>query len=141
MTSPESPPAPVGRPEDVDTGFWLWLVALPLLVVGYVTDLVLTPVDGPVGYVYAISGIFVVVVASVVLTFLLLMRQGYRWARTVLTGGGAATVVYAITNVFGVDRPPVAAVVFAVTAIIAVVAIGGGLFLLHRKDAHAYFTR
>ena len=90
---------------------------------------------------YAVSGVFVVVVASVVLAFLFLMRQGYRWARTVLTGGAAATVVYAVTNVFGVERPTVAAVSYAVTAIIGSVAILGGVYLLHRKDAHAFFTR
>ena len=132
---------PATRPEDVDTAFWLWLVALPLLVAGYVVDLVTMPVAGPAGYVYAVSGVFVVVVASVVLAFLFLMRQGYRWARTVLTGGAAATVVYAVTNVFGVERPTVAAVSYAVTAIIGSVAILGGVYLLHRKDAHAFFTR
>ena len=88
-------PSPSARPDDVDTGFWLWMVALPLMVIGYVVDLVTLPVAGPDGLVYAVSGVFVVVVASVVVTFLLLMRQGYRWARTLLTGGGAATVVYA----------------------------------------------
>ncbi len=129
------------RPEDVDTGFWLWVVALALMVVGYVVDLVTMPVDGPAGYVYAVSGIFVVIVASVVVVFLLLMRQGYRWARTLLTGAGAATVVYAATNVFGIERPPAAAVSYAVTAIVGSVAIVGGVYLLHRKDAHAFFVR
>lgn len=140
-TGPPTEGEPGTRPEDVDTGFWLWMLALPLMVAGYVIDLVTVPVDGPAGYVYAVSGVFVVVLASVVLTFLLLMRQGYRWARTLLAGGGAATVVYAVSNVFGVDRPPVAAVGFAATTIIGTVAIMGGLFLLHRKDAHAFFVR
>jgi hypothetical protein len=129
------------RPEDVDTGFWLWIFALPLMVAGYLIDLIAIPVDGPSGYVCAVSGVFVVVLASVVLTFLLLMRQGYRWARTLLAGGAAATVVYAASNVFGVERPPVAAVGFAVTTITGTVAILGGLFLLHRKDAHEFFVR
>jgi hypothetical protein len=139
---PQVEPAP--RPEDVDTGFWLWLVALPMMVIGYVVDLVAVPdvvSGGPKGLVYGVSGVFLAVVASVVLTFLLLMRQGYRWVRTLLTGGGAATIVYALTNLFGVDRPAVAAVVYAVTAIIGSVCIAGGVYLLHRKDAHAFFTR
>ena len=97
----QAPPTEVGpppRPEDVDTGFWLWIVALPMMVIGYVVDLVTVPLEGPAVLVYGVSGVFMVVVSSVVLTFLLLMRQGYRWARTLLTGGGAATVVYGLTN-------------------------------------------
>ena len=31
------------RPADVDTGFWLWVVALPLMVAGYLVDLVSAP--------------------------------------------------------------------------------------------------
>ncbi|MBJ7338643.1 hypothetical protein [Mycolicibacterium sp.] len=138
---PSSKAGPQPRPEDVDTGFWLWIVALPMMVIGYVVDLVAIPVNGPAALVYGVSGIFLFVVASVVLTFLLLMRQGYRWVRTLLTGGGAATIVYAMTNLFGVDRPTVAAFAFAVTAIIGSVCIAGGVYLLHRKDAHAFFTR
>lgn len=135
---------PPGRPEDVDTGFWLWIIALPLMVVGYVVDLVSVPdlaSGAPKTLVYAVSGVFVVVVASVVLTFLLLMRQGYRWARTLLTGGAAATVVYAVTNMFNVERPTVAAVAYALATIIGGVCIVGGTYLLHRKDAHGFFTR
>ena len=132
---------PVTRPDDVDTGFWLWLVATTVMVIGYVVDLATLPVAGPGALVYGVSGIFLFVVASVVVTFLFLMREGYRWARTLLTGGGAATIVYALTNLFGVDRPAVAAFVFAVTAIIGAVCVAGGVYLLHRQDAHAYFTR
>jgi hypothetical protein len=140
----QAPPTEVGpppRPEDVDTGFWVWLVALPMMVIGYVVDLATMPVKGPAVLVYGVSGVLMLVVSSVVLTFLLLMRQGYRWVRTLLTGGGVATIVYALTNLFGVERPTVAAVVYAVTAIIGSVCIAGGVYLLHRKDAHAFFTR
>ena len=132
---------PAARPEDVDTGFWLWIVALPLMVIGYVVDLVIVPIEGPAVLVYGISAIFMVVVSSVILTFLLLMRQGYRWCRTLLTGGGAATIVYASTNLFGVDRPEVPAFVYAACAIVGSVCIAGGAYLLHRKDAHSFFTR
>ncbi len=139
MTEPQPTTEP-GRPVDVDTGFWLWVAALPLMVVGYVVDLVVTEVKHP-PIVYAISAVFVVVMSAVVVTFLILMRHGYRWARTTLTGGGIASVVYAATSLFTVDRPPAAAVTYAVTAIVGSVLIVGGVFLLHRKDAHAFFTR
>jgi hypothetical protein len=132
---------PVARPEDVDTGFWLWVLALPMMVAGYVVDLVALPAKGPAALVYGVSAIFLVVVVSVALTFLLLMRQGYRWTRTVLTGGGAATIGYAVSTLFSVERPTVAAILFAVTAIIGSVCIAGGIYLLHGKDAHAFFTR
>jgi hypothetical protein len=129
------------RPVDVDTGFWLWLAALPLMVIGYVVDLVVTPVQHRPLIVYAVSLVFVVVIAAVVATFLILMRHGYRWTRTLLTGGGIASVVYAATSLFTVDRPAAAAVTYAVTAIVGSVLIAGGVFLLHRKDAHVFFSR
>jgi hypothetical protein len=137
----DDPTTEPGRPEDVDTGFWLWVAALPLMVVGYVVDLVVTGTSHPPMIVYAISAVFVVVMSAVVATFLILMRHGYRWARTVLTGGGIASVVYTATSLFTVDRPPAAAFTYAVTAIVGSVLIVGGVFLLHRKDAHAFFTR
>jgi hypothetical protein len=129
------------RPPDVDTGFWLWVIALPLMVISYAVDVVAGPTKPESWVVYAISGVFVVIVTAVVLTFLILMRHGYRWARTLLTGGGATTVVYAGLSLFTVDRPEVAALVYAVTAIVGSVLIGGGVYLLHRKDAHAFFIR
>lgn len=134
MTEPQ-------RPVDVDTGFWLWVAALPLMVIGYAVDLVMTGEKRPPMIVYAVSFLFVIVIAAVVATFLILMRHGYRWARTLLTGGGIASVVYAGTSLFTVDRPAAAAITYAVTAIVGSVLIVGGVFLLHRKDAHAFFTR
>ena len=129
------------RPTDVDTGFWLWLAAVPLMVTGYVVDLVSSDRPHPPLVVYAISGTFVFVLAAIVVTFLFLMRQGYRWARTLLTGGGVASVVYAGSSLFSVDRPPTPAVLYAVSAIVGSVLIAGGVFLLHRKDAHGFFVR
>ena len=137
MTGPTEQPT---RPEDVDTGFWLWVAALPLMVIGYVVDLVTTE-NHPPTIVYAVSIVFVIVVASVVATFLVLMRHGYRWARTLLTGGGVASVVYAATNLFALARPTAAAVIYAVAMIVGSVLIVGGVVLLHRKDAHGFFTR
>ena len=90
MTAPVEPGK---RPEDVDTGFWLWAVALPLLTIGRIVDVV----SGGAGRVPAaavgLSVLFVVAVAAVTAALLVLLRDGYRWSRTVLTGGGVATVV------------------------------------------------
>ena len=129
------------RPVDVDTGFWLWVAALPLMVIGYVVDLLMTGEKHPPMIVFVISVVFVVVLSAVVATFLILMRHGYRWARTLLTGGAIASVVYTGTSLFSVPRPTGAAVTYAITAIVGSVLIVGGVFLLHRKDAHAFFTR
>ena len=129
------------RPEDVDTGFGLWLAALPTLVIGQAADTVLGP-RGPAGYVvYAFTALLLVLVCAVVVTFLMLMRQGYRWARTMLTGGAVASIGYVASSLFTVERDTAQAVTFAVTGIVGSVLIAGGVFLLHRKDAHAYFTR
>ena len=78
---------------------------------------------------------------ALVLTFLLLMRSGYRWARTLLSGGGISTIIYTLASLFTVSRQPVAAIVFAVTGIVGSVLIGGGMYLLHRQDGHGFFTR
>jgi hypothetical protein len=129
------------RPTDVDTGFWLWLVAVPLMVAGYLVDMVSTQRPRPPVAILVLSGMFVFVVAAVVVTFLFLMRQGYRWARTVLTGGGVASMVYAGTSLFTIDRPTTAALLYAVSVIFGCVLIAGGVFLLHRRDAHAFFVR
>lgn len=148
MSSPENrqaPLKPVGspppRPPDVDLGFWLWVIALPLLVIGYVTDAVTLPQTRGSVVVLAITLLFVVVLTAVVVTFLILMRQGYRWTRTLLTGGGLVGIVSVATGVFNADRPAVAAVIFAVTGIVGAVLIAGGMVLLHRKEAQEFFTR
>lgn len=132
---------PSGRPVDVDTGFWLWVASLPLLTTGHIIDLVASANHRLPSAVQALSVLFVVILSAVVLTFQILMRHGYRWARTLLTGGGIATIVYVASNLFTVERATPAAVIYAVTGILGVVLIAGGVFLLHRKDAHAFFTR
>ncbi len=138
MTVMEEQPT---RPVDVGTGFGLWLAALVMVLTGQVADTALAP-NHPGGWLgLTISAVFLLVVSAVVLTFLLLMRQGYRWARTVLTGGGVATIVYIATSLFTVPRDTPAAVIYAITGIFGSVLIAGGVYLLHRKDAHAYFTR
>ncbi|NVN53210.1 hypothetical protein [Mycolicibacterium hippocampi] len=143
MTEPDatgpdgSPPA---RPPDVDTGFWLWVAALPLMAIGYVIDLITSPLR-PTGPMLAISIVFLVVVVIVVATFLVLMRQGYRWVRTLLTGGAIAALVFSASGLFTAERHAAAAVGYAVAVIVGSVAIAGGVFLLHRKDAHEFFTR
>jgi hypothetical protein len=132
---------PPTRPVDVDTGFGLWLTALAMLLIGQAVDTALAPnlPGGPIAY--AVTGVFLVLLCAVVVTFLLLMRQGYRWARTLLTGGGVATVVYTVSSLFTVQRGAFAAVTYAITGIFGSVLIAGGVYLSHRKDAHAFFTR
>jgi disulfide bond formation protein DsbB len=144
VTGPVPPPGrpePQTRPVDVDTGFWLWLVALPLMVVGYIADMVGSSHGRGSTVLYIASGLFTAVLCAIVVTFLILMRAGYRWARTVLTGGGIAAVVYIGIRLFTVNWPPIFAVICGVAGIVGSVLIAGGMFLLHRSDAHAYFTR
>jgi hypothetical protein len=126
---------------DVGTGFGLWCTALPVLVAGQAVDTVLSPGRPKGPAVYAMTGVFLFVISALVLTFLLLMWHRYRWARTLLTGGGVTTVVYVTTSLLTVPRSTVAAMIYAVTGIIGSVLIAGGVYLLHRKDTHAYFTR
>jgi hypothetical protein len=139
--APPGPPPPQNRPVDVDTGFWLWVVALPLMVIGYVADMVGSPRGHASALIYVASGLFAAVVCAIVVAFLILMRAGYRWARTLLTGGGLAAVIYVGIRLFSVNWPPVVAVICGVTGIVGSVLIVGGMFLLHRKDSHAYFIR
>ena len=129
------------RPHDVETGFWLWAAALPLMVIGYPIGAVVVPGTGRSLLVVSFSVLFVLVLAAIVVTCMVLMRHGYRWARTVLTGGGLASIVNAAINLFEMDLPPVAATGYAAAAIFGSVLIAGGIYLLHRKDAHAFFTR
>lgn len=138
----EQQKSPTGRPEDVDTGFWLWTAALVLMVIGYLID-ALTGSGGGVqrSVTVVFSVMFLVVLSSIVAAFLMLMRQGYRWARTLLTSGGIVTVLHAISSLLTGERQDAAAVSYAVTAIVGSVLIAGGLYLLHRKDADGFFTR
>lgn len=144
---PPAPPPPPGRPArpprpvDVDTGFWLWLAALPVLTTGYLVNTLASPVIGRTGALYPVVGLIAVLVDTLAVAFLILMRSGYRWARTALTGGGVAAVVYAVTGVFDADQRPVVAVTGAVTGIVGSVLIAGGTYLLHRSDAQDYLTR
>ncbi len=116
------------------------MAALPLMAAGYVVELITAP-GRPTGVVLAISIVFLVAISVVIATFLMLMRQGYRWARTVLTGGAIASVVYVANSLFAVERHVAAATAYAAAVIVGSVLIAGGVFLLHRKDAHDFFTR
>jgi hypothetical protein len=118
------------------------MAALPLLIIGQIADIfVSTTTTGSSTPVKVLSTAFTLSVAAVALTFLLLLRSGYRWTRTLLTGGGIATIIYTLASLISVARPPLAAVVFAATGIIGSVLIGGGIYLLHRTDSHGFFTR
>ena len=133
--------AGVTRPADVDTGFWLWLAALPLLMIGQISESFIAPVQGDRKTVVIATAFLTVGLGVIVLTFLLLMRAGHRWTRTLLTVGGVVTIVYTAVTVLGVVRDPVPAVIYAVTGIIGSVLIGGGIYLLHRPDSHTFFIR
>lgn len=133
---------PGGRPVDVDTGFWLWMAALPLMVIGQIIDAVTAPAPKAVPAIaYAFTALSLVIAVALVVTFAVLMRAGYRWARTLLTAGGLTAVVYSLTSLFTVDRGAVAALGYAVCSIAGSVLIVGGVFLLHRRDSHEYLTR
>jgi hypothetical protein len=143
-------PPPAGarsRPADVDTGFWLWMAALSLLLVGQIVDVVTTATAADAAkaagskYLGILGIAFILAVGAVVVTLLVLMRSGYRWARSLLTGGGLATIFYTLASLLGAAREPTGAVVFAVTGIIGSVLIGGGTYLLHRPDSQGFFTR
>ncbi|BBY80430.1 hypothetical protein H7I53_20750 [Mycolicibacterium pulveris] len=141
QASQPEPQSSDGRPPDVETGFWLWVIALPLMITGYLVD-VFGSAERAVPFPVAVLTVmFVVILSAVVLTFLILMRHGYRWARTLLTGGGVASVVYMASSLFTDERHTVAAFTYAVCAIVGSVLIIGGAVLLHRKDAQAFFTR
>lgn len=141
MTGPQET-RPAGsspaRPPDVDTGFWLWVVSVPLMVATYVIDM-MTAEQGWSSLVLAINGVFLVVVSAIVVAFLILMKYGYRWARTVLTAGGIASVAFTVSSLFTLERPAGVAVGHAACAIFGSVLIVGGVYLLHRRDANAFF--
>jgi len=137
----ESTGRPDAPPEDVVTGLWLWAVALPLMVVGFVVAGVYAPSPTPAWIVATSTAVVAVNVTAVVIVLLILLREGYRWARTLLTGGGGASVVYAATGVLDYRGPEAATMVYAATSIVGSVLIAGGIYLLHRKGTHDYFTR
>lgn len=129
------------RPADVDTGFWLWLAAVPLMVVGQLADAYVAAKTAGSSYVFVATAFVAAIIGGVVVGLLALLRSGYRWARTLLTGGGVATIVFTIANLLSMGRPPVPAVIYAVTGIFGAVFIAGGIYLLHRPDSHRFFIR
>ena len=139
------PPPPVrqrpDRPDDVVTGFWLWLLAVPLMVAGQFADGYVVARSTNTPAVLVTTGVLAVVIGVVVMTLVVLMRSGYRWTRTVLTAGGVATILYTAASLFGTPRPTVPAIAFAFTGIVGSVLIAGGIFLLHRPDSSKFFDR
>lgn len=139
--APPQPPAPVPtpRPVDVDTAFWLWLAAVPLLVIGQFADGYVVSRTTNAPSVLVTTALLAIIIGAVIVTFIVLMRSGYRWTRTLLTAGGVATILYTAASLLGTPRPPLPAVIYAVTGIIGAVLIGGGIFLLHRPDSNRFF--
>lgn len=137
---PQSPPPPAPpRPADVDTGFWLWLAAVPLMVIGQFADGYVVSRSTNARSALVTTALLAVIIGAVVVTFIVLMRSGYRWTRTLLTAGGVATILYTAASLLGTPRPALPAVLYAVTGIIGAVLIGGGIFLLHRPDSNRFF--
>ncbi len=129
------------RPLDVDTGFWLWLAAVPLMVIGQLADAYVAAKTAGSSYVFVFSAFGAAILGGVVVGFLALLRSGYRWARTLLTAGGLVTIFFTLANLSSTARPPLPAVIYAVTGIFGSVFIAGGIFLLHRPDSHRFFVR
>ncbi len=138
---PPSPTATSPRPVDVDTGFWLWLVAVPLLVIGQLADAYVGAKAAGSSYVFVTTAFVVAIMGGVVVGFLAMLRSGYRWARTLLTGGGLVTIFFTCASLFSPARPTLPSVVYAVTGIFGSVLIAGGIYLLHRPDSHRFFIR
>ena len=109
------------------------------MVGGYVIDMFATQ-ERSSSLALAINGVFLVILAAVVVAFLILMRYGYRWARALLTGGAIAAVAFTVSGLFTVERPDGFAVGYAVSAIFGSVLIVGGVFLLHRRESNAFFA-
>lgn len=142
MNVPAQQPAGApSRPVDVDTGFWLWVAALPLMVIGQLVDAYVAAKTAGPSYVFVTAAFVAAIIGGVVAGLLALLRSGYRWARTLLTGGGLATIFMTLAGLFSTARPPLPAVVCAVTGIFGSVFIAGGIYLLHRPDSHQFFTR
>ena len=138
---PPPPPAAPPRPIDVVTGYWLWLAAVPLMVIGQFADGYVVSKSTNSPSVLVTTALLSVVIGGVVVTFIVLMRSGYRWTRTLLTAGGVATIIYTAASLLGTPRPPLPAVIYAVTGIIGAVLIGGGVVLLHRPDSNRFFDK
>lgn len=137
----QEPQAGDVRPADVDTGFWLWLSAVPLMVVGQLADAYVAATAAGSAFVFVTTAFITIILGGVVVGLLALLRSGYRWARALLTTGGLATIFFTVAGLLGTSRPPLPAVVYAVTGIFGSVFIAGGIYLLHRPDSHRFFTR
>ena len=128
------------RPVDVDTGFWLWLVAVLLMVTGQLADAYVAAKEAGSPFVFVTTAFVTAILGGVVVGFLALLRSGHRWARTLLTSGGLVTIFFTVAGLFGTSRPALPAVIYAVTGIFGAVFIAGGIYLLHRPDSHRFFT-
>lgn len=140
MTLPPPATAPQ-RPADVDTGFWLWLAAVPLMVIGQLADAYVAAEAAGSSSIFVATAFIAAIIGGVTVGFLALLRSGYRWARTLLTASGLITIFFTVASLLGTPRPVVPAIVFAVTGIFGSVFIAGGIYLLHRPDSHRFFTR
>ncbi|MFM9033855.1 MAG: hypothetical protein ACKOQ4_06150 [Mycobacterium sp.] len=140
-TGPQPPTGAPSRPADVDTGFWLWLAAVPLMVIGQLADAYVAAETAGNSHVFVMTAFIATILGGVVVGLMALLRSGYRWARTLLTTGGLITIFLTTANLLSTSRPLVPAVVYAVTGIFGSVFIAGGIYLLHRADSQRFFVR
>ncbi len=139
--APQPPSGTPERPADVDTGFWIWLAAVPLLVIGQLADAYAAAEAAGNSNLFIVTAFIAAIIGSVVIGLLALLRAGNRWARSLLTTGGMITIFLTMVNLLTTARPPVPAIIYAVTGIFGAVFIAGGIYLLHRPDAQRYFVR
>jgi hypothetical protein len=111
------------------------------MVIGQLAEAYVAAKDAGSPFVFVTTAFVVAILGGVVVGFLALLRSGYRWARTLLTSGGLVTIFVTVAALFGPPRPPLPAVIYAVTGIFGSVFIAGGIYLLHRADSHRFFTR
>lgn len=140
-TGPQPPTGAPSRPADVDTGFWLWLAAVPLMVIGQLADAYVAAETAGNANVFVMTAFIATIIGGVVVGLMALLRSGYRWARTLLTTGGLITIFLTTANLLSTSRPLVPAMVYAVTGIFGSVFIAGGIYLLHRADSQRFFVR
>lgn len=93
----------VTRPADVDTGFWLWLTALPLLMIGQISEGFVAEVPGDRKMVVVATTFFTVGLGVIVLTFL--PADAFRLQvvpHPAHPCGEVATIVYTAVTLLGV---------------------------------------
>jgi hypothetical protein len=151
------PPGSVARPPTVNAGFGMWLGGLMLVwVIPWFILLFTDPPRGsqnpaadaawPSETVVATALVALIIVGSCVpvLTLLVVMLRGHRWARNLLTAGGIVMVVCVMALWGGTPSPTqhgslATNAIFLASGTPGSLLILGGIYVLHRKDAEVFF--